>query len=431
MGHKLNKYMIMFLVIVLYSCSNKKSKLDVALTYWSSNNRQEIEFTEKITEKWNTNNPSKKIFFQPIPEGQSSEEIILAAVVGKTTPDIYANMMQGSVEFYAASEVLVALDTLEGFMPFLRQRCDKKVIEEVTSSDGHIYQIPWKINPIMTLLSKNIYDTLGMDTIPYNYSLFLEASRRFQRDRNSDGHVDQWFGITSVKPIWYQRLFNYYPLYLAASGGAPLIKDNKAFFNNKYSIQVFAFLQELYNREYLSKQQQSAISDPFIGGTVATKFTGPWEISYQEKFKPDYLEFEFIPMPVPDDFRGPVYTYGDPKNIVIFNTCKNPQMAWEFIKTMITPEGDLEFIRTTEQLPRRKGLDTLQLFTDFFKSHPKMKPFAKQSKYVKGIDNCDKITEVLDIISQEYEACVLYNTKTPKVAISDAEKAVNILLRVK
>jgi multiple sugar transport system substrate-binding protein len=38
------------------------------------------------------------------------------------------------------------------------------------------------------------------------------------------------------------------------------------------------------------------------------------------------------------------------------------------------------------------------------------------------------IVEILDIISQEYAACVIYGKKTPERAIADAEKAVNVLL---
>jgi multiple sugar transport system substrate-binding protein len=54
--------------------------------------------------------------------------------------------------------------------------------------------------------------------------------------------------------------------------------------------------------------------------------------------------------------------------------------------------------------------------------------FAKQLPYIKGVDNCEVIVEVLDIISQEYETCVVYGKKTPEQAIADAEKAVNVLL---
>jgi len=39
------------------------------------------------------------------------------------------------------------------------------------------------------------------------------------------------------------------------------------------------------------------------------------------------------------------------------------------------------------------------------------------------------IVEVLDIISQEYESCVIYGRKTPEKALGDAEAAVNVLLQ--
>ena len=58
-----------------------------------------------------------------------------------------------------------------------------------------------------------------------------------------------------------------------------------------------------------------------------------------------------------------------------------------------------------------------------------MTTFAKQANFVRGVDNCDVIVEVFDIISQEYEACVIYNMKTPEQAIDDAAKAVNVLLK--
>src|SRR6476661_10825652 len=90
------------------SCKNAAVKHS-ELLFWCSNNNQEITLCNSITGRWNDNN-TIKVHMQPIPEGQSSEEVILAAVVGKTTPDMYANMWQGTVEMYAHAGVLVALD---------------------------------------------------------------------------------------------------------------------------------------------------------------------------------------------------------------------------------------------------------------------------------------------------------------------------------
>ena len=422
------RYGLFIILMVLSSCSGGRKNKDSALDYWCSNNIGEITFSDDRVDAWNQTYPESTVSYQPIPEGQSSEEIILAAVIGKTTPDIYSNMWQGSVELYARANVLIALDTLPGFVEFISERCDSLTISEITSIDGHIYQVPWKINPFMTIYNRKFLTALNLDSLPQTYSEYLSAAERFKKDIDQDGYIDQWFGNTSVKLVWYQRLFNFYTLYIAASDGMPLIRNNRAFFNNEYGIEVFRFLQEVYKQDYFSKEQQSSSRDPFIAGKIATKFTGPWEIEFLERYKPDGFEYGFFPIPVPDDHKGPIYTYCDPKSIVVFSTCKDPELAFDFIKTMVDETGDLLFLESTKQLPRRAGLDTLRAFENFFEANEQLRVFAEQAKYIRGIDNCEVIVEVLDIITQEYEACVIYNIKEPEEALADAEKAVNVIL---
>ena len=421
------KWLIGFIVLaVAGSCSQNEGNRP--MVFWCSNNAGEIAFAKEFTERWQRTRTDKPLRFQPIPEGQSSEEIILASVVGKTTPDIYANMWQGSVEMYAKAHVLIPLDTLKGFMDFIRSRCDSSVIREITSADGHIYQVPWKVNPIMTLSNRHALNSLRGIRPPFSYTSFLEAGRQFKQDNNGDGYTDRWLGYTEVKAIWYQRLFNFYPLYLAASNGAPLIVNNRAAFNNRYAVEVN---QSNYKNDYFSRERLSATRDPFIDERIATQFSGPWQVSYLEKFKKPGFEYDFWPMPVPAALasgNNPIYTYGDPKNIVLFNTCRDPQAAWEFVRTLVDNQGDLRLMELTGQFPRRKQLDTDPYFTPYFSRNPRTQPFARQVRYIKGVDNCAVIVEVFDIISQEYEACVIYNRKTPEAAIRDAANAVNVLL---
>ena len=81
----------------------------------------------------------------------------------------------------------------------------------------------------------------------------------------------------------------------------------------------------------------------------------------------------------------------------------------------------------TNQLPRRKKLNQDIFFNDYFTSNPKMKIFAEQSNYVRGTDASPVLKEIFDLISQEYETCVVYGIKTPEKAINDAADAVNLL----
>ncbi|MCF8240824.1 MAG: extracellular solute-binding protein [Melioribacteraceae bacterium] len=421
----LSSVIIIFAVVLMTGCGNSRSDKNT-LTYWSSNNSYEIKFADYITKKWNSND-SVKISFQPVPEGQSSEEVILAAVVGETTPDIYSNMWQGDVEVYADAGILVPLDTLDGFMEFIYDRCDSLVVEEITSADGHIYQIPWKINPIMLIYNESIIENLQLDTVPGTYSQFTDAAEKFKKDIDGDGYIDRWFGYAEVQVTWWQRFFDFYPLYLAATGGGKLIENNQAAFNNEHAIAVFRFLRNLYANKYFAMERLSARQDVFLSGTIATRFTGPWEISHSEKYKPEGFNYNFNHIPVPDDHVGPIYTYADPKNIVIFNTCKHPETAWKFLKEMINEKNDLKLLEISNQLPRRKEIDVNPLFSEYFKANPKMKKFAAQAKYVKGTDASPVLKEVFDLISQQYESCVVYRMKSPEQAIQDAADAVNLL----
>jgi len=410
---------------ILLSCDSGTDSDDNSLLYWSANDAQEIEFARQVISAWNLENPEEPIKLQPVPEGQSSEEIVLAAVVGKTTPDIYANMWQGDVEFFAKAGVLVPFDTLEGFLEFIYQRCDSALIKEITSSDGHIYQIPWKINPIMMIYNKKVIKEIG--GIPRTYSEYFEACKKYQKDTDGDGYVDQYFGYTAVRPLWAELRFNFYLLYLAASDGASLVENNRAVFNNEHALEVFRFFRELYAKNYFSKDRLLFGQDPFLSGKIATKFTGPWEIAHLNKFKPDDFDYAFAPVPVPDDHEGPVYTYGDPKNIVIFNTCKNPLLAWKFLKVLISEENDLLFLKLSSQIPPRKDLTVNPKFIEAFEQNEKLAPFARQARYIRGVDNNEVLKEVFDIITQEYQASVIYGKKSPEDALRDAAKAVDLL----
>ncbi|GAB4334566.1 MAG: extracellular solute-binding protein [Calditrichia bacterium] len=399
-----------------------------SLLYWSANNPNEIAYAKLVVEQWNRRHPDQPLRFQPVPEGRSSEEIILAAVVGKTTPDIYSNMWQGDVEAYARAGKLVPLDTIPGFLEFMQNRCDSATLAEVTSVDGHIYQIPWKINPIMMVYNRGILREAGVSRPPRTYEEYYRAAEAVKADLDGDGYVDRWIGYSEVLLMWYQRFFDFYPLYLAASGGAPLVKDGKVAFNNSYAVEVFRFLQTLYRNNYFPRERLTARSDPFLGGVIVTRFTGPWEIQHAEKFKPAGFDYDFAPIPVPDTTAEIPYTYGDPKNIVIFNTCKNPRLAWEFLELFLSRENEARFLEMSSQLPRRKDLFTDTLFTAFFEKNPRLAPFARQAVHIRGTDVSPVLKEIFDIISQEYEACVIYGVKSPEQAVADAARAAQLLL---
>ncbi len=167
-------WLVLIIFFLLCSCRIHKGK-DKQLLFWCATNPRELELCTSVTDAWNQSHLADNFHLQPIPEGQSSEEVILAAVVGKTTPDIYANMWQGNVEMYARAGVLIPLDTISGFLQFIHERCDTAVIREITSADGHIYQVPWKVNPFMCIYNKTLFAKNGILDLPGTYSAYRHA----------------------------------------------------------------------------------------------------------------------------------------------------------------------------------------------------------------------------------------------------------------
>lgn len=158
------------------------------------------------------------------------------------------------------------------------------------------------------------------------------------------------------------------------------------------------------------------------------RFTGPWTISYLERNKPPDFEYSFAPIPVPDDYRGEVYTYGDPKNIAIFSSTKHKKEAWEFVKFLISEEADLLLLEICNQLPIRGDLLENQKFENYFNRNQRMKMFARQSAFTRGVDEAPEMKEIFDAISHEFEACSVYGAKSEREAVRNLVKRIKVIL---
>jgi len=427
--------MIVFLLLIglgCVSCEKKRTAQSVAeqgvvrLTYWCASNQSEIDLAKELVKKWNASHPKIHVTLQPIPASQSSEEALLAAIAGKTTPDICSNMWPGAMDDFTSSGGLVRLDQFPDFMDYLTERVPTDLLETFRAPDGHYYQIPWKTNPIMVMYNKRMFRKAGIQRPPRTYSEYLAAAKAITKDLNGDGRADQWMGYCDIRPIWWQRFFDFYTHYIAASGGKTLFDSSGICFENDASVKVFGFFREIYHNGYFPRTTFQG--DNFLAGKFATLFTGPWNITHVEKFKKPGFEYDIFPVPVPDDYRGPVYTYGDHKNISIFSTTKHPSAAWKFAKYLISAQADLRLLEVCSQIPLRKNLTANPLYQRYFRENPMMTKFAEQAPFTRGVDGSSVLKEIFDAISQEYEACAIYGKRTPEEAVASAAKRAQVII---
>ena len=421
--NKLFKIILFFLFLAIFDV--KSAFAVINLTYWPSANPQEVQLAKELVDEWNRNNPEIQVKMQPLPASKSSEEVLLAAIVAKTTPDICSNILPSTISTLIRAKSVVNLSQFKDFEPYMKQRLLKEHFDYFRYTDGNYYQIPWKANPLMLAYNVRLFKQLGIKP-PRTYSEFWKTAKILTRDSNGDGQIDQWAMAPSINITWWQRLFDFYPFYIAATSGQTLVKNNKVIFNNQGAIDAMNFFYTGFKNKWFPKA--TFIGDSFLDGKVGMQVTGPWAISYFNEFKKPDFEFNFTPIPVPDNHKGPSYTYGDPKNMVIFSTCKNPQAAWKFVKFMISEKADYKLFDICRQFPLRKNIARDPGYEKIFQKNPYMRIFARQLDHIAMVDDNPNLVQILDYISQQYEACAIYNIIEPKKAIKmSADYAENIM----
>ena len=398
----------------------------VELTYWPAPNPQEVQLADTLVRRWNRAHPTIQVLMQSIPVSQSTEEVLLAAIAGKTTPDVCSNIWPGALHEYTRAGGLVPLDQFSDFDSIALARTPRDLLEPFRSENRHYYQIPWKTNPVMMFYNLRMFEEVGVAKAPRTYSEFFAAAKKLTRDLDGDGQIDVWAGERDIRPIWWQRLFDFYPFYIAASGGKTLFKAGEPDFRDDAAKSVFQFFQECYQQNYFPHTYFQG-GDPFLLEKKATHFAGPWEVATLHSLAP-HIRYGVAPLPVPDQYTGPVYTYGDYKNIGIFGTTKHPREAWEFVKYLLQSEHDLLLLVITNQIPVRGDLLTNPLFAEYFRQNPNMVRFAEQAVSTRGMDAAPDLKEILDAISQEYEACAVYGKVTPTEAVDDAFRRTKMIV---
>ena len=228
----------LLLLICLPACSDRQNSSApggnavITLTYWPAPNPQEIQLADTIVKMWNRMHPHIQVRMQPIPVSQSTEEVLLAAIAGKTTPDVCSNIWPGALREYTQAGGLVALDKFSDFDSIASARTPKELLAIFKTSNGHYYQMPWKTNPVMMFYNIGMLKAAGIDKVPRTYSEYYAAAKKVTRDTNNDGQFDVWMGERDIRPIWWERLFDVYPFYIAASNGETLFKNDSVAFQN-------------------------------------------------------------------------------------------------------------------------------------------------------------------------------------------------------
>ncbi|HEX5861643.1 MAG TPA: extracellular solute-binding protein [Nocardioides sp.] len=384
---------------------------------WLSNNPEEIAWGKAMVKEWNAENPDQEVTAQEIPAGETSEEVIGAAITAGNAPCLVFNTSPAAVPQFQKQGGLVALDEFDGGTDYVESRTGD-MAEQYQSPDGQYYQIPWKSNPVMIFYNKALMKKAGVD--PENPPLatheeFLETSRKIVDSGAADAAI--WPAPTSE---FFQSWFDFYPMFAAETGGQQLIEDEQAAFDSEEGTTVAEFWKTMYDEGLAQKEVYNG--DSFADQKAAMATVGPWAIAvYGES-----VDWGAVPVPTSSGTSPEeTYTFSDAKNIGLYSACDNQGTAWEVLKFATSEEQDGKLLEMTGQMPLREDLEGT--YPDYFEQNPEYVDFADQASRTVEVPNVPNSIEIWQTFRDAYSASVIFGKEPVDDALSGAASEIDDL----
>lgn len=380
-----------------------------AIKIWLSNNKEELAWGKGMVDAWNSAHPTEMISAEEIPAGKSSEEVIGAAITAGNAPCLIFNTAPAAVPQFQKQGGLVALDDFPDGASYIASRTGKTA-DQYKSTDGKFYQVPWKSNPVMIFYNKDVFAKAGVDAANpplKTYAEFLDTSRKVVSSKAAQAAI--WPSPTSE---FFQPWFDFYPLFIAQSGGKQLVEGNKATFASDAGTKVADFWATIY-KEGLAPKEKAA-GDAFGTGKAAMAVVGPWAIAAYKDVK-----WGVVPVPTAEGMGADqIHTFSDAKNVAMYSSCTNRGTAWDVMKFATSKEQDGKLLDATGQMPLRSDLTTA--YADYFTKHPEYKQFADMASRTVEVPNVANSITIWQTFRDAYSASVIFAKQDSPTAFKTA-----------
>ena len=411
--------------------SSGKVAAPIMLTYWPAANPEETRLANLLAAQWNRENPDVQVRVQPLPAGRSSEEVLLAAIVAKATPDVSSNVSSALLARLVRAKGVVRLDNRVATSARLQERTTPAMLASLRLPDGGIYAFPWKTNPMMLMYNVDLFKAAHLDP-PRTQTELFNVWRKLARDTDGDGRNDRWAMWATLKTTWYERFYDFYPLYLANSGGKTLVTNGKVVFDNDAAVMALDLLRRGFANGSLPRSNFALGRDPFADGTVAVKIIGPWFLKELNRIKIAGLHYDVVPIPGADNVDpAKRFAFADLRSIAVFSTTRHPDEAARFVAYLTSPAADQLLIEEASQLPYRHGVSGDPRFAKSLALWPTLDKYSTFVERGRDIDVDPDIVEIFDLISEAYEGASIYGTVPVRKALTDAANEARNIIRAR
>ena len=245
---------------------------------------------------------------------------------------------------------------------------DKLVVSRFTpwSYRGRIYGVPHDLHPVVLLYRDDLFKTAGVDlTEVETWADFIEAGKQATRDLNGDGQIDQYAIVLDRRTS-----SDYFNILLQREGGF-FDENGNVIIDSELAIETLEFFVGMFNKHKIATPVFGTWhGDPsnfaaMQSGQILSIMAPDWYVGILKSQVPQMAgKWRAIPMPAWEPGGRRTTTRGGTM-IGITKQCKNPDLAWEFLKfTYFDQQGLINRYDKTRIIPPLKAAWKAPIFSE-------------------------------------------------------------------
>ena len=353
------------LALVLTSCARNDDPDQ--LVFWTIG--REGEAIAKLIPDFEREYPQIHVKVQQLPLTAAHQKL-LTAIAGGSTPDI-SQLGNTWIPEVAALNAIEPLQQRVAQSKVIRQDDYFASIWSTNVIDGTLYGVPWYVDTRLLFYRVDLLKQAGFDHPPKNWSEWRQMLA-------ATSHPDRKIYGALLPTNEFEQL-----LALALQQNDPILRDNNRYGNFrsagfKRALSFYVDTFKLHQAPAITNVEAGNPWSEFGRGVYAFYFSGPWNIGEFRKRLPTGQQDDWstAALPGPD---GPGASNAGGSSLVIFNTSRHKEQAWQLIEYLSRPDIQQRFYDLLGDMPpRRSSWEGGALRDD-----PKARAFREQLERVK------------------------------------------------
>ncbi len=289
----------------------------------------------------------------------SAHDKFVTAITAGTTPDLAMVGTTWMGEF-------AGLDALDPAPGSIDSSAFFEGAEATTQVDGTSYGVPWYVETRLVYYRTDIAEKAGYDEVPSDWDGFKKMAADLQSKGGSEWGISLQPGETGS----WQTVLPF-----AWSNGAEVATDDSYSFDTPEMVDAVKYYQSFFTDKVANP---SPVPDElvanFTSGDEPMFISGPWMRSLVEDTGGEGFENKYDVAQIPAPEGGTPSSFVGGSNLAVFKSTDNRATAWSFVTWLTEPDTQIEWYKTTTDLPSVKAAwDDESLASD-----PKLSAFGTQ-----------------------------------------------------